>query len=65
MKKWEELSMAEKVPYLRLGIHNGITDIDTIKSTYNQYSNGGKYTVKRGDSLWKISRDNGLSLDEY
>ena len=64
MKKWEELSMAERVPYLRLGIHNGITDIDTIKSTYNQYSNGGKYTVKKGDCLWKISRDNGLSLDE-
>ena len=30
MKKWNELSMAERVPYLKLGIESGITDLNII-----------------------------------
>lgn len=31
-----------------------------------KYQQGGNtYTVKKGDSPWKISHDNGISLDEF
>lgn len=64
MKKWNELSMAEKVPYIKMGIDSGIYNLSLIRDSYNAYADGGQYTVKKGDSLWKISHDNGLSLDE-
>lgn len=42
MKEWKDLTIAEKVPYLKLGIDNGILDINTVINTYNSFANGGK-----------------------
>lgn len=37
MKKWNELSMADKAKYIKLGVDRGITDLDYIKNTYHSY----------------------------
>ena len=41
MKKWNELSMAERVPYLKLGIESGIYDASIIADSYNKFEEGG------------------------
>lgn len=41
MKKWNELSMAEKAKYIQLGVKHGITEVSSIRDTYNLYANGG------------------------
>lgn len=41
MKKWNELSMAERVPYLKLGIDSGIYDTSIIAGRYNSFAKGG------------------------
>ena len=38
---WNELSMKDKADLMKLGIKNGIRDLDTIRSTYNKYGDGG------------------------
>ena len=37
MKKWNELSMAERVPYLKLGIESGIYDASIIADSYHKF----------------------------
>lgn len=39
---WDNLSMSERADYIRLGVLNGITSLDTIKETYNSYAEGGE-----------------------
>lgn len=39
--KWNDLSMAERTNYIKLGLDNNITDLNIIKNTYNKYANGG------------------------
>lgn len=39
--KWNDLSMAERAKYIQLGVINGITNLGTIKDTYNKYVTGG------------------------
>lgn len=41
MKKWNELSMAEKVPYLKMGVDSGIYDASIIADRYNRFEDGG------------------------
>lgn len=41
MKKWNELSMAEKVPYIKMGIDSGITDLNIVSERYNKFAEGG------------------------
>lgn len=41
MKKWNELSMFERLPYLKLGIESGIYDSSVIADVYNSYDFGG------------------------
>ncbi len=38
---WNDLSMADRAKYIQLGISNGITDLSTIRDTYNKYAEGG------------------------
>lgn len=38
---WDKLSMSEKAQLIQLGVSNGITDLGTIRDTYNQYAQGG------------------------
>lgn len=41
MKKWNELTMAERVPYLKLGLDYGIVDASIIEDKYNSLADGG------------------------
>lgn len=48
MNKWDELSMAERANYIRLGVQNGIVSLDGIKEVYNKYADGGKVKTRAG-----------------
>lgn len=39
--KWNDLSMAERAAYIKLGLDNNITDLKVIRDTYNKYADGG------------------------
>lgn len=41
MKRWNELSMSEKVPYMKLALDSGITDLNMVQNVYNKYAEGG------------------------
>lgn len=55
MKKWNELSMAERVPYLKLGIDSGIYDTSIIADRYNKFEEGGELNTTLGltSDQWK------------
>ena len=38
---WNKLSMRDRAAYIKLGINNGITDLNTIREIYNKYAQGG------------------------
>lgn len=39
--KWNDLSMADRASYIKLGLDNGITDLKVIRDAYNKYADGG------------------------
>lgn len=41
MKSWNELSMAEKADVMKLAIEGGVYDLDSIRSGYNKFVEGG------------------------
>lgn len=41
MNEWNKLSMADRAAYIKLSIDNGITDLATIRDTYNKFAEGG------------------------
>lgn len=41
MNEWNKLSMTDRAAYIKLGIDNGITDLATIRDTYNKFAEGG------------------------
>ena len=41
MSKWNTLSMKDRANYIALGVKSGITNLDTIRSVYNSYAQGG------------------------
>lgn len=66
--KWDDLSISDKGAYMKFFIKNGVKDLNLIRSTFNSYAEGGElsktYKVKKGDSIWKISREHNVSMDE-
>lgn len=38
---WNDLSMTEKAQLIAIGVQNGITDINTIRNSYNSLAEGG------------------------
>lgn len=42
---WEELSMSDRAKYIMLAVHNGVTDLNTIRHTYNSIAEGGPYSA--------------------
>lgn len=38
---WNDLSMKDRASYIKLGIENGITDLDAIRGIYNKFALGG------------------------
>lgn len=47
--RWDDLSMADRAAYIKLGLDNGITDLKVIRNTYNKYATGG-YTDGNEDN---------------
>lgn len=41
MKKWNELTITEKIPYIKAGLDNGIYDISLIENIFNSFEDGG------------------------
>ena len=41
---WNKLSMRDRAAYIKLGINNGITDLNTIREIYNKFEEGGPLT---------------------
>ena len=38
---WNDLSMADRAKYIKLGLDNGIINLKVIRDTYNKYNKGG------------------------
>lgn len=38
---WNDLSMADRAKYIKLGVSNGITNLSSIRETYNRFDDGG------------------------
>lgn len=38
---WDELSMADRAKYIKMGVESGITDLSTIRKVYNKFDEGG------------------------
>ena len=61
MKKWNELSMAERVPYLKMGVDSGIYDVSIIADSYNKFEEGGqKQTIP-----YKRDEQGNIVTDKY
>ena len=41
IRRWDDLSIAEKSKMMEVAIRNGITDLPTIKAKYNEFAEGG------------------------
>ena len=49
---WNKLSMLQKAGYIRLGVANGITNLNHIINTYNSYAEGGGLdSIPEGTSI--------------
>lgn len=48
---WNDLSMKDKASYIRMGVENGITDLDTIREVYNKFAEGGPLNPYSAGSL--------------
>lgn len=53
---WNDLSMADRAAYIKLGVENGITDLNTIRNAYNEFAKGGPI---------KNSKDYKKALSDY
>lgn len=51
MNEWNKLSMKDRAAYIKLGIDSGITDLATIRDTYNKYAEGGPINPYNAGSL--------------
>ena len=48
---WNDLSMADRAAYIKIGLDNGITNLKIIRDIYNRYAKG---KVKRaGNFIWR------------
>lgn len=57
---WKDLSLNEKAELIKLAVTNGITDLSTIRDTYNKFEEGGpldeKNTPKVGPTYDETSK---------
>lgn len=47
MGKWQNLTAKQKAQVIRFAIQNGVSDINSIRDTYNLYSNGANLAHKK------------------
>lgn len=65
---WKDLSMKDKASYIRMGVENGITDLDTIREVYNKFAIGGPIKKSYKDFSTRLSKawnNQDLSKDDY
>ena len=58
---WNDLSMADRARYIQIGVANGITSLDNIRTAYNTYADGGPIYNKK-DRKWYNSRGEALTV---
>lgn len=46
MDSWSSLSMRQRADVMKLAVENGIHDLDTIRSAYNEFAEGGSIHIK-------------------
>lgn len=51
---WNNLSMADRAKYIKLGLDNGVTDLKVIRDTYNQYAKGGYKDTEKEENGDKV-----------
>lgn len=52
---WNDLSMVDKAAIIKIGVNNGITDLNTIRNTYNEFAKGGP--IKNSKDYKKVLSD--------
>ncbi len=55
---WKDLSMSERAALIKLGVDNGVYDINEIKDSYNKYKDGGykpSSSIRKRISNWEGS----------
>lgn len=65
---WNNLSMKDKASYIRMGVENGITDLDTIREVYNKFAIGGPIKKSYKDFSTRLSKawnNEDLSKHDY
>ena len=53
---WKDLSMSERAAFIKLGVDNGVYDINEIRDSYNKYKDGGykpSVSIRRRISDWE------------
>lgn len=65
--RWNDLSMTDRASYIKLGVQNGITDLNVIRDSYNKYAEGGNLKSYKDFSnrLSKAWGNQDLSKDYY
>lgn len=65
---WNDLSMKDKASYIRMGVENGITDLDAIREIYNKFADGGPIKKSYKDFSTRLSKawnNEDLSRHDY
>lgn len=65
---WNDLPMKDKASYIRMGVENGITDLDTIREIYNKFAIGGPIKKSYKDFSTRLSKawnNEDLSRHDY
>lgn len=57
---WNDLSMKDKASYIRMGVENGITDLDAIREIYNKFAEGGNLNVNDSPEKRIYDHDKGV-----
>ena len=55
---WKDLSMSERAAFIKLGVDNGVYDINEIRDSYNKYKDGGykpSSSIRKRISNWEGS----------
>ena len=67
MGQWSKLSAKEKAQIIKFAIDNGVSDINSIRDTYNVYANGGSIHIdknKKG-TFTAAATKHGKSVQEF
>ena len=44
---WNNLTMRERAAFMKVALDNGITDLEEIRNSYNEFAEGGKIHIKK------------------